>query len=37
MNNLSDIEEVNSLELREDDDTNLIPLPRPIPMPEPIF
>ena len=37
MNNLSDIEEVNSLELRKDDDTDLIPRPIPVPMPEPIF
>ena len=37
MNNLSDIEEVNSLELRKDDDTDLIPRPIPVPMPKPIF
>jgi uncharacterized secreted protein with C-terminal beta-propeller domain len=37
MNNLSDIEEVNSLQLREDDDADLIPRPIPISMPKPIF
>ncbi|MCK4592599.1 beta-propeller domain-containing protein [Candidatus Parcubacteria bacterium] len=37
MNNLSDVKEVNSLELREDDDTDLMPKPTPVPMPEPIF
>lgn len=37
MNNLNDVEEVNSLELKEDDDADLIPRPIPVPMPEPIF
>jgi len=35
INNLSDMEEVNSLELRKDDDMDLIPRPIPMPMPEP--
>jgi len=37
MNDLSDVEEVNSLELRKD--VVIVPVPRPIPvpMPEPIF